>query len=123
MSTDIDPELDRLIDATQESFPRRPDAPVSLWLRRAFGEGYLNRTELDALIAFCTTEVPAGSAVEPGDDDALDEPPFALANDKPRLAPWKPEPPERKQQRMLLVGLDCLPGQGDLFAVGGEGAD
>lgn len=46
--------------------------------------------------------------------------PFTLANDaaKPRAA--RPENMPTRQ-RTLLSGLDCLPGQGDLFAV--DGAD
>ncbi|HWB14448.1 MAG TPA: hypothetical protein VG826_34805 [Pirellulales bacterium] len=121
MSTDLDPDLECLLDVTEDALPRHPDEPMSLWARRAFGEGYLNRHELDALIAFCTSEVPDGPVVEPGDDDAPAGQPFALANDRPRPTLWKPEPPERQRQRTLLSGLDCLPGQGDLFAV--DGAD
>jgi len=36
---------------------------------------------------------------------------------------WSPKrclPPRREVQRMLLTGLDCLPGQQDLFAVDGD---
>ncbi|HWB11560.1 MAG TPA: hypothetical protein VG826_20180 [Pirellulales bacterium] len=121
MSTDLDPDLECLLDVTEDAFPRRPNEPMSLWLRRAFCEGYLNRNELDALLAFCTSEVADDSTAEPDDEDAPASEPFALANDKPRPAPWKPEPAERKRQRTLLSGLDCLPGQGDLFAVDGEG--
>ena len=45
--------------------------------------------------------------------------PFRLANDP---APRRPAQFEDEQcrQRSLLAGLDCLPGQGDLFATDGE---
>ena len=44
---------------------------------------------------------------------------FALANDPPRPKPARFENSEGRQ-RMLLAGLDCLPGQGDLFETDGE---
>ncbi len=50
-----------------------------------------------------------------------DSAPFALVNDKPRPKPWRAEN-DPCRQRMLLTGLDCLPGQGDLFEVDGEGS-
>lgn len=46
---------------------------------------------------------------------------FELRNDRPMPKPWKPAPAVPKRQRMLLAGLDCLAGQGDLFATDGEG--
>ena len=119
MNTELDPDLEGLIDVTEDAFPRRPDEPMSLWLRRAFGEGYLNRNELDALLEFCTNEVPDGPTVET-DDDAPGDEPFVLVSDPPRPKPWKPDPAEPMRQRRLLSGLDCLEGQRDLFAVDGE---
>jgi hypothetical protein len=47
---------------------------------------------------------------------------YTLQNDKPKPKPWKPEAPERKRQQVLLAGMDCLAGQGDLFPTDGEGA-
>ena len=44
---------------------------------------------------------------------------FALANEAPRPKPARFENSEGRQ-RMLLAGLDCLPGQGDLFHTDGE---
>jgi hypothetical protein len=41
--------------------------------------------------------------------------PFRLANDKP---PAKPQPfatSDRTRQQILFTGLDCMPGQLDLF--------
>jgi hypothetical protein len=40
--------------------------------------------------------------------------PFALANDPPKRKPWRAEN-EPARQKKLLDGLDCLPGQQDLF--------
>lgn len=43
---------------------------------------------------------------------------FKLTNDRPRIArPLPCAAPERTKQKMLLSGLDCLPGQLDLFEV------
>lgn len=49
----------------------------------------------------------------------LDDEPFRLENSKPRLKPARFENSDRRRQGMLLSGLDCLPGQQDLF----EGVD
>jgi hypothetical protein len=38
-----------------------------------------------------------------------------LAQARPPHKPWRGEEPERTQQRRLLDGMDCLPGQLDLF--------
>lgn len=48
---------------------------------------------------------------------------FELRNDPPRPTPWKPRVGPKDRQRMLLSGLDCLPGQLDLFEVDGEPDD
>ena len=48
-----------------------------------------------------------------------DDEPFALANEMPKPKPTRFENSEGRQ-RMLLAGLDCLPGQGDLFRTDGE---
>ena len=45
--------------------------------------------------------------------------PFMLANDPPRKPALRFEN-NHGRQMMLLAGLDCLPGQGDLFATDGE---
>lgn len=39
---------------------------------------------------------------------------FTLANDAPKPKPWRAENVETRQLR-LLDGMDCLPGQQDLF--------
>ena len=44
---------------------------------------------------------------------------FELRNDPPRRKPAEFENGEGRQQ-MLLAGLDCLPGQSDLFRTDGE---
>lgn len=44
-----------------------------------------------------------------------DDEPFVLANDPPRRVPVRFENDDRRQ-RTLFDGLDCLPGQEDLFA-------
>lgn len=46
--------------------------------------------------------------------------PFRLQNEAPPHQPWRGEAPERTEQRMLISGLDCLPGQMDLFQTDGD---
>jgi hypothetical protein len=43
-----------------------------------------------------------------------------LEQTKPKPQPWRGRKPENTRHTMLLSGLDCLPGQGDLFATNGE---
>lgn len=119
MSANYNARLEQLRADTDEAFPRRDGEPLPLWLRRAMGEGHICRRELDNLLAHYSAEIVAG----PTPEDEADEERFALHNDKARPAPWKPEPPERKRQRVLLAGLDCLPGQRDLFGTDGELTD
>ena len=49
--------------------------------------------------------------------------PEVIARSSPKRAP-RPKPARfensEERQRMLLAGLDCLPGQGDLFQTDGE---
>lgn len=40
---------------------------------------------------------------------------FTLTNDPPRPTFWKAPAPEKKKQRSLFSGLNCLAGQEDLF--------
>ena len=47
---------------------------------------------------------------------------FTLSNPPPKPIPWRGPKPENTRQTMLLSGLDCLPGQGDLFETDGEAA-
>jgi hypothetical protein len=61
----------------------------------------------------------AGDMSELGSE--LDSEPFRLVNPRPRVRPSIENNTAR--QRTLLAGLDCLPGQGDLFATDGELAD
>jgi hypothetical protein len=42
---------------------------------------------------------------------------FQLQNDKPKPRLWKAPPTDPKRQGVLFGGLDCLPGQEDLFDV------
>ncbi len=46
---------------------------------------------------------------------------FALSNPAPKPKPWRGDEPENTRQIVLLSGLDCLPGQQDLFAADGDG--
>ena len=48
--------------------------------------------------------------------------PYQLGSDPPPYRPWKPEPRERQKQQTLFAGLDCLPGQRDLFPTDGNAA-
>jgi len=45
---------------------------------------------------------------------------FALANPTPPHKPWRGEPTEQCRQKVLLSGMDCPPGQRDLFETDGE---
>jgi hypothetical protein len=45
---------------------------------------------------------------------------FILANPPPPSEPWRGEPAEQRRQKVLLTGLDCQPGQLDLFETDGE---
>jgi hypothetical protein len=49
----------------------------------------------------------------------MSKPEFQLANDPPQPKPRELEN-GASAQRMLLAGLDCLPGQHDLFQTDGE---
>ena len=51
--------------------------------------------------------------------DAQPEPPFRLVNEKPAAAK-RDVADEPRNQRTLFAGLDCLPGQLDLFPTDGE---
>lgn len=53
--------------------------------------------------------------LEPQDDER-----FTLANDAPRPKPLRFENNSGRQM-VLLTGLDCVPGQRDLFQTDGEG--
>lgn len=50
----------------------------------------------------------------------FDDEPFVLTNEPARRSPIRFENDERRQ-KPLFAGLDCLPGQDDLFST--EGAD
>ena len=41
--------------------------------------------------------------------------PFELQNAPPGRTPWQPPIHPKGVQKMLFTGLDCLPGQQDLF--------
>ena len=45
---------------------------------------------------------------------------FALANPPPPHKPWRGEPTEQRRQKVLLAGMDCQPGQLELFKTDGE---
>ena len=45
---------------------------------------------------------------------------FQLTNTPPNRKPWRGEEPENTRQTLLLSGLDCLPGQQDLFVTDGQ---
>ena len=46
---------------------------------------------------------------------------FALANPPPSPhKPWRGEPTEQCRQKVLLSGMDCQPGQLDLFETDGK---
>ena len=45
---------------------------------------------------------------------------FGLRNSPATKKPWRGKEPENTRQTMLLSGLDCLPGQQDLFVTDGQ---
>lgn len=45
---------------------------------------------------------------------------FELRNDPPPHTPWRGEDREKKRQKTLFAGLDCLSGQQDLFPTDGD---
>lgn len=45
--------------------------------------------------------------------------PFVLQNAPQKPTLWKGEPTEKRRQTVLFSGMDCLPGQRDLFATDG----
>ena len=47
---------------------------------------------------------------------------YALTNPAPRLPEWRGRQPAATRQTVLLCGMDCLPGQQDLFETDGEAA-
>lgn len=49
--------------------------------------------------------------------------PFRLQNDPPRVAKPDYDDGECDRQRVLFAGLDCLPGQMDLFETDGDHTD
>jgi hypothetical protein len=49
----------------------------------------------------------------------VDEP-YALTNPPPRPPTWRGREPGDTRQRMLFCGLDCLPGQRNLFETDGQ---
>ena len=49
-------------------------------------------------------------------DASLDqEEPFRLRNAPPKTKKWEPPVHKKGNQKLLFTGLDCLPGQQDLF--------
>ncbi|MGB7733208.1 MAG: hypothetical protein WBL72_05885 [Thermoguttaceae bacterium] len=45
---------------------------------------------------------------------------FALSNVPPEPKPWRGDEPENTRQKVLLSGMDCQPGQLDLFETDGK---
>jgi len=79
------------------------------------------RTLLDALGAGGDGALPAAARQGGGvkTPETPDDKPFTLANEAPRTKPARFENNSARQM-VLLAGLDCLPGQRDLFATDGE---
>ena len=80
-----------------------PSDDVEEWTMREFGE-------LAAAERFAE-DVYSNNA----DADA-----FTLANPPPPHKPWRGEPTEQRRLKVLLTGMDCRPGQQDLFETDGE---
>jgi hypothetical protein len=47
---------------------------------------------------------------------------FVLDNAAPKPKPWRGDEPENTRQTVLLSGMDCQPGQQDLFETDGDAA-
>jgi hypothetical protein len=47
---------------------------------------------------------------------------YTLTNPAPRPAVWRGRQPENTRQTVLLTGMDCLPGQRELFEIDGQAA-
>jgi hypothetical protein len=47
---------------------------------------------------------------------------FVLSNAPPTPKPWCGSEPENTRQTVLLCGMDCQPGQADLFETDGDAA-
>jgi hypothetical protein len=47
---------------------------------------------------------------------------FVLSNAPPKRKPWRGGEPENTRQSLLVAGMDCQPGQQDLFETDGEAA-
>jgi hypothetical protein len=56
-------------------------------------------------------------ANEEGDSDK-----FVLGNAPPKPKPWRGGKPENTRQTVLLTGMDCRPGQQNLFETDGDAA-
>jgi|WetSurMetagenome_2_1015567.scaffolds.fasta_scaffold1387228_2 hypothetical protein len=82
-----------------------PSDDVEEWVMRTFGE--LTDAERFA------EEVYRSNA------DAVA---FTLTNLPPPHKPWRGEPTEQRRQKVLLTGMDCQPGQRDLFETDGHAA-
>jgi len=52
--------------------------------------------------------------------DEGDSAEFVLSNAPPKPKPWRGGEPENTRQTVLLGGMDCQPGQQDLFQTDGE---
>jgi hypothetical protein len=48
---------------------------------------------------------------------------FVLGNVPPEPKPWHGGEPENTRQKVLLTGMDCWPGQLDLFETNGEATE
>ncbi len=48
---------------------------------------------------------------------------FVLRNVPPEPKPWHGDEPENTRQKVLLTGMDCRPGQLDLFKTDGEATE
>jgi hypothetical protein len=48
---------------------------------------------------------------------------FALSNPAVKPAPWRGRDSENTRQAVLLCGMDCQPGQQDLFRTDGEAGE
>jgi len=54
--------------------------------------------------------------ISPSRQEQETEARWQLEQTRPKPKPWRGSDPENTRQTLLLSGLDCLPGQQDLFA-------
>lgn len=75
-------------------------------------------SNVDSLLEFAATLISQRPDLRGEVEACVEElaaPAFTLRNDPPRHKPARFESQDKTRQRVLVDGMDCLPGQQDLF--------